>query len=420
VFAQVPLSDVDPDVWEAIRAENRRQECHIELSASENYASPAVLEAQGCVMTNKYAEGYPGKRYYGGCDFVDQIELLAIERAKRLFGADYANVQPHSGSQANAAVYLALLEPNDVILGMNSTQGGHTTHGSPLNFSGRIYRCVHYGVRADNSLVDYDEVFAQAQAHKPKILVAGFSAYSRELDWAKFREIADSIGAYLMVDMAHVAGLVAAGIYPNPVPHADVVTSTTHKTLAGPRGGMILARSNSEIQRKLNSALFPGTQGGPLMHVIAAKAVCFKEAASKEFQDYQVGVVANARAMAQCFSDRGYNVISGGTDIHMFLVKLSDTDYPTELTYESLTRAHISINKIRSQADSRSPAVPNRLRIGSAAVTRRGFSKQECSFVANWICDILDDPTNDELVASVGKKVLELCRKYPVYSERSS
>ena len=417
MFSQEKLRDFDPRVWETIQAENHRQENHIELTASENYASPAVLEAQGCRMTNKYAEGYPNKRYYGGCDFVDQVEVLAIERAKRLFGADYANVQPHSGSQANASVYLALLEPGDVILGMGSSQGGHLTHGSPMSFSGQIYRAVHYGVRSDTGLVDYDDVFSKAQEHKPKIVVAGFSAYSRTLDWGKFREIADSIGAYLMVDMAHVAGLVAAGVYPNPVPYADVVTSTTHKTLAGPRGGLILARENPEIEKKLNSALFPGTQGGPLMHVVAAKAVCLKEAATSEFREYQQQVVENSRTMAQCFMDRGYRVNSGGTDIHMFLVSLQDTDVSGASAYEALKRAYISVNKITARADPRSPAASSRLRIGSAAVTRRGFRKQECTILAQWMCDILDDVTNDETITSVGLRVLELCKRFPVYSQ---
>ncbi len=416
MFCQKKLRDLDPDVWEAITAEDRRQENHIELSASENYVSPAVLEAQGCGMTNKYAEGYPGKRYYGGCDFVDQVELLAINRAKRLFSADYANVQPHSGSQANASVYLALIEPEDLILGMSSTQGGHPTHGSPDSFSGRIYNSAHYGVKQHDGLVDYDDAFEKAQEHKPKIVVAGFSAYSRTLDWAKFRAIADSVGAYLMVDMAHVAGLVAAGVYPNPIPYADVVTTTTHKTLAGPRGGLILARANTEVEMKLNSALFPGTQGGPLMHVIAAKAVCLKEADTPEFRAYQSVVVENARAMARKFMDRGYTVISGGTDIHMFLVNLGDNDVPGEIAYGALSRAHISVNKISGRRNPRSPRVPNRLRIGSAAVTRRGFGVQECSTLADWMCDILDDVANEDKIASIGRSVLELCKKFTIYA----
>lgn len=418
VFTPEKLSDSDPDVWAAIVAENQRQEEYIELSASENYASPAVLEAQGCGMTNKYAEGYPSKRYYGGCDFVDQIEVLAMERAKRLFGADYANVQPHSGSQANAAVYFALIEPNDVILGLSPAQGGHLTHGAPVSFSGRIYRAAHYGVRSENGLVNYDDVFARAEECQPKLLVAGFSAYSRKLDWSIFREIADSIGAYLMVDMAHVAGLVAAGVYPNPIPYADVVTTTTHKTLAGPRGGMMLARANPKVEKKLNSALFPGIQGGPLMHVIAAKAVCFKEAATSEFRQYQLQVVENAQTMAQGFIDRGYHVVSDGTDIHMFLVNLMETDTPGEAAFKALSRAHISVNKISGRADPRSPAVPSRLRIGSAAVTRRGFGKKECILLTNWMCDILDDVTNEVVIASVETNVLQLCAKFPISSPR--
>lgn len=420
MFAQEKLRDIDPDVWGAIIAENRRQERFIELSASETYASPAVLEAQGCRMTNKYVEGYPSDRYDDGCDHVDRVEVLAVERAKRLFGADYANVQPHSGSQANASVYLALIEPKDVILGMNSSQGGHLTHGSPASFSGQIYRAVHYGVKSDTGLVDYDAAYETAQKHRPRIVVAGFSAYSRRLDWAKFREIADSVGAYFMVDMAHVAGLVAAGVYPNPIPHADVVTATTHKTLAGPRGGLILARANPTVEKKLNFALFPGTQGEPLKHVIAAKAVCFKEAATPEYRQYLVQVVENAQTMAQGFVDRGYKVVSGGTDIHMFLVNLITTVVPGDIAYEALSRANISVNKMTAQADPRSPAVPNRLRIGTAAVTRRGLGKQDCSLLATWICDILDDVTNDELIASVGMNVLQLCDNYPVYSPRLS
>ena len=416
VLSQKKLRDLDPEVWTSIIAEDRRQERHIELSASENYVSPAVLEAQGCTMTNKYAEGYPHKRYYGGCDFVDQIEVLAVERAKHLFGADYVNVQPHSGSQANASVYLALIEPHDLILGMSSSQGGHVTHGSPVSFAGRIYDAVHYGVKAEDGLVDYDEVFQKAQEHNPKIVVAGFSAYSRELDWAKFREIADSVGAYLMVDMSHVAGLVAAGVYPNPIPHADVVTTTTHKTMAGPRGGLILARENPEVVKRLNSALFPGTQGGPLMHIIAAKAVSFKEAATPEFRDYQIRVVENDRTMASTFSDRGFKVVSGGTDNHMFLVDLTDKEVTGAIAYRMLSRANISVNKISDRVTFGTQVVPSRLRIGTAAATRRGFGRVECSILTDWVCDILDDPTNDTIVASLGMKVLELCEKFPIYS----
>ena len=415
MFNPLTLRDLDPDVWSAIKAEDRRQEEHIELIASENYVSPAVLEAQGCGMTNKYAEGYPGKRYYGGCDFVDEVEILAIERAKKLFGADYVNVQPHSGSQANASAYLALIQPNDVVLGMSLSEGGHLTHGSPVNFSGRIYRAVQYGVRSDNGLVDYDSIYALAQEHRPKLVVAGFSAYSRKLDWAKFREIADSVGAYLLVDMAHVAGLVAVDVYPNPIPHADVVTTTTHKTLAGPRGGLILARSNPDIEKKLNSALFPGTQGGPLMHIIAAKAVCFKEAATPEFRDYQIQVVENARTMAQGFVDRGYKVVSGGTDNHLFLLDLIDKDITGKAADAALNRANITVNKNTVPGDPRSPFVTSGLRIGSAAATRRGFGPAECSTLVRWMCDILDDIANDNMVTSVKIKVRELCEKHPVY-----
>lgn len=417
MFIQQKLRDLDPDVWASITAEDRRQEEHIELIASENYVSPAVLEAQGCGMTNKYAEGYPGKRYYGGCDFVDEVEVLAIERAKRLFGADYVNVQPHSGSQANASAYLALIQPKEMVLGMSLSEGGHLTHGSPVNFSGRIYRSAQYGVRSDDGLVDYDNVHALAQEHQPKLVVAGFSAYSRTLDWAKFREIADSVGAYLMVDMAHVAGLVAAGVYPNPIPYADVVTTTTHKTLAGPRGGLILARANSDIEKKLNSALFPGTQGGPLMHVIAAKAVCFKEAATPEFREYQMRVVDNARTMAKGFVDRGYKVVSGGTDNHLFLLDLKGTAITGKAADAALNRANITVNKNTVPGDPRSPFVTSGLRIGTAAATRRGFGREECATLTQWMCDVLDDITNDNMVASVRIKVRELCENHPVYSQ---
>lgn len=416
MFNQQKLRDLDPEIWSSIVAEDRRQEEHIELIASENYVSPAVLEAQGCSMTNKYAEGYPSKRYYGGCDYVDQVEVIAIERAKQLFGADYVNVQPHSGSQANASAYLALIEPHDVVLGMSLSEGGHLTHGSPVNFSGRIYNAVQYGVRSEDGLVDYGNVYALAQKHRPKLIIAGFSAYSRKLDWNKFREIADSVGAYLLVDMAHIAGLVAAGIYPNPIKHADVVTTTTHKTLAGPRGGLILARANSEIEKKLNSALFPGMQGGPLMHIIAAKAVCFKEAAASAFRQYQVRVVANARTMADGFAKRGYKVVSGGTDNHLFLLDLIDKDITGKAADEALNRANITVNKNTVPGDPRSPFVTSGLRIGSAAVTRRGFGADECSLLTTWMCDILDDIANDNMVTSVQIKVRELCERFPVYA----
>ncbi|MEM6708170.1 MAG: serine hydroxymethyltransferase [Pseudomonadota bacterium] len=411
------IAAFDPEVAAAIAAEEQRQEDHIELIASENYASPRVLEAQGGVMTNKYAEGYPGKRYYGGCEFVDQVEVLAIERVKQLFGADYANVQPHSGSQANAAVFLALLNAGDTILGMSLADGGHLTHGAAVNFSGKTYNAVQYGIDPDTGLVDYDRVRALAEEHRPKLIVAGFSAYSRVLDWARFREIADAVGAYLLVDMAHIAGLVAAGVYPNPVPHADVVTSTTHKTLCGPRGGIILARENPEVAKKLNSALFPGLQGGPLMHVIAAKAVCFKEALAPDFAAYQRQVVANARAMAKGFQARGFNIVSGGTDNHLMLLDLIDKEITGKAADAALGRANITVNKNAVPNDPRSPFVTSGLRIGSPAVTRRGFQEAECETLTGWMCDVLDDIENDNMVLSVRQKVVELCRQFPVYRQ---
>lgn len=406
----------DDEVWNAIAAENRRQEEHIELIASENYASPRILEAHASTMTNKYAEGYPGRRYYGGCENVDRVEELAIERAKKLFSADYANVQPHSGSQANAAAYMALMKPGETLLGMSLSDGGHLTHGSPVNFSAKLYKAVHYGVDSNSGLIDYDDVAKIAEQHKPKLIVAGFSAYSRRLDWRKFREIADSVDAYLLVDMAHVAGLVAAGIYPNPVPHADVTTSTTHKTLGGPRGGIILSRANSEIEKKLNSALFPGSQGGPLMHVIAAKAVCFKEAETLEFAEYQKQVCANARTMASSFQDRGYKVVSGGTDNHLFLIDLVDKGITGKAADEALGRAYITVNRNTVPNDPRSPFVTSGLRIGTPAVTRRGFKEQECVTLTNWMCDILDDIKNDNMIGSVKRRVIDLCTQFPVYS----
>ncbi|MXX95277.1 MAG: serine hydroxymethyltransferase [Gammaproteobacteria bacterium] len=416
VFPNLSLQSFDPLVWSAIEAEKRRQEEHVELIASENYVSPAVLEAQGSVMTNKYAEGYPAKRYYGGCEHVDEVEQLAIDRAKQLFAADYANVQPHSGSQANASAYLALLQPNDVVLGMSLSEGGHLTHGSPVNFSGRLYRAVQYGVSLEDGLVDYDELRRIAEEHRPRLIIGGFSAYSRKLDWQKFREIADEVDAYLLVDMAHVAGLVAAGLYPNPVPFADVVTTTTHKTLAGPRGGLILARENLEIEKKLNSALFPGTQGGPLMHVIAAKAVCFKEALSSEFREYQEHIVDNARSMSDVFLERGYKVVSGGTDNHLVLVDLIAREITGKDADAALSRANITVNKNTVPGDPRSPFVTSGLRIGSPAVTRRGFRTEECTALSHWMCDILDDIENDNMIGSVKLKVRELCQKFPVYS----
>ena len=410
------LRAFDPEIANAIALEDSRQEEHIELIASENYASPLVRQAQGSSLTNKYAEGYPHKRYYGGCEYVDQAEVLAIERVKALFGADYANVQPHSGSQANAAVYLALLEAGDTVLGMSLDHGGHLTHGAKVNFSGRLYNAVQYGLNADTGEVDYDEVARLAHEHRPKMIVAGFSAYSRRMDWARFRAIADEVGAYLLVDMAHVAGLIAADLYPSPVAIADVTTSTTHKTLRGPRGGVILARANPEVEKKLNSALFPGSQGGPLMHVIAAKAVCFKEAATEEFRQYQERVLANARTMANGFIDRGYRVVSGGTDNHLFLIDLIDKGITGKAADAALGRANITVNKNAVPNDPRSPFVTSGLRIGSPAATRRGFGEAEFRTLTAWMCDILDDIGNDNMIASIRLKVLELCRAFPVYA----
>src|SRR5512147_109270 len=392
------IAGFDDAVWTAIQGEERRQEEHVELIASENYVSPRVLEAQGSVLTNKYAEGYPGKRYYGGCDYVDEVERLAIDRAKELFGADYANVQPHSGSQANAAVYMALLEPGDTILGMSLAHGGHLTHGAKVNFSGKLFRAVQYGIRPDTGEIDYDALAAQALAEKPKIVIAGFSAYSRVLDFKRFREIADSVGAYLMVDMAHVAGLVAAGVYPNPLPFADVVTTTTHKTLRGPRGGMILARANDAITKKLNSLVFPGTQGGPLMHVIAAKAVALLEALQPEFKDYQKQVVANARAAAARLQKRGYKIVSGGTDNHLFLLDLSDKEITGKDADAALGKAHITVNKNAVPNDPRPPMVTSGIRIGTPAGTTRGFKEREFEQVADWIADVLDANGSDAAI----------------------
>ncbi len=409
------IAGFDDEMAEAIKAETLRQEQHIELIASENYASPRVMQAQGGVLTNKYAEGYPHKRYYGGCEYVDQVEVLAIERAKALFGADYANVQPHSGSQANAAVYLGLLEGGDTVLGMSLADGGHLTHGAGVNFSGKLYNAVQYGINNETGAVDYDDVARLAQKHQPKMILAGFSAYSRVLDWQRFRDIADSVGAYLLVDMAHIAGLVAAGEYPNPVPYADVVTSTTHKTLGGPRGGIILARANPEVEKKLNSALFPGSQGGPLMHVIAAKAICFKEAMQEEFKAYQAQTLANARTIAAGLMARGYSVVSGGTDNHLLLLDLVDKDITGKAADAALGRANITVNKNAVPNDPRSPFVTSGVRIGSPAVTRRGFKEAECKMMTDWICDVLDDIENEAVIASVQEKVLALCAKFPVY-----
>ena len=405
----------DPEIADAIALEDSRQEEHIELIASENYASPLVRQAQGSSLTNKYAEGYPHKRYYGGCEYVDQAEVLAIERVKALFRADYANVQPHSGSQANAAVYLALLEAGDTVLGMSLAHGGHLTHGAKVNFSGRLYNAVQYGLHPDTGEVDYDEVARLAHEHRPKMIVAGFSAYSRRMDWARFRAIADEVGAYLLVDMAHVAGLVAAGLYPSPVAIADVTTSTTHKTLRGPRGGVILARANPEVEKKLNSALFPGSQGGPLMHVIAAKAVCFKEALTQEFRDYQAQVLANARAMAEGFIERDHKVVSGGTDNHLFLLDLIETGITGKAADAALGRANITVNKNAVPGDPRSPFVTSGLRIGTPAVTTRGFKEAECAELTHWMCDLLSDINDDAKIAAVKEKVVALCRAFPVY-----
>jgi glycine hydroxymethyltransferase len=409
------IAGYDDALAEAIAAEERRQEDHVELIASENYASPRVLEAQGTVLTNKYAEGYPGKRYYGGCEYVDIAEKLAIERVKQLFDADYANVQPHSGSQANAAVYLALLNPGDTILGMSLAHGGHLTHGAKVNFSGKIFNAVQYGIDPATGLIDYDEVQRLAEEHKPRMLVGGFSAYSQVVDWARMAQIAKSVGAYFFVDMAHVAGLVAAGVYPNPVPHADIVTSTTHKTLRGPRGGIILARANEEIEKKLQSMVFPGTQGGPLMHVIAAKAVAFKEALEPEFKTYQQQVVKNAKAMAATLIARGYRIVSGGTENHLMLIDLIGRDVTGKDAEAALGKAHITVNKNAVPNDPRSPFVTSGLRIGTPAVTTRGYDEKECADLANWICDVLDAPNDDSVLARVRDAVTTQCKRLPVY-----
>ncbi len=408
------LARYDAELFAAMEQEAQRQEEHIELIASENYTSPAVMEAQGSVLTNKYAEGYPGKRYYGGCEYVDVVEQLAIDRAKELFGADYANVQPHSGSQANSAVYMALLNAGDTVLGMSLAHGGHLTHGASVSFSGKIYNAVQYGIN-DQGLIDYDEVELLAVEHKPKIIVAGFSAYSKTLDFPRFRAIADKVGALLFVDMAHVAGLVAAGLYPNPIPFADVVTTTTHKTLRGPRGGLILAKANEEIEKKLNSAVFPGAQGGPLMHVIAAKAVCFKEAMEPSFKAYQQQVIDNAQAMAEVFVERGYEVVSGGTDNHLFLLSLIKQGLTGKEADAALGRAGITVNKNAVPNDPQSPFVTSGIRIGTPAVTTRGFKVAQCQALAGWICDILDHLGDADVEAQVAKQVAALCADYPVY-----
>ncbi|EPN7126383.1 serine hydroxymethyltransferase [Escherichia coli] len=413
---EMNIADYDAELWQAMEQEKVRQEEHIELIASENYTSPRVMQAQGSQLTNKYAEGYPGKRYYGGCEYVDIVEQLAIDRAKELFGADYANVQPHSGSQANFAVYTALLEPGDTVLGMNLAHGGHLTHGSPVNFSGKLYNIVPYGIDATGH-IDYADLEKQAKEHKPKMIIGGFSAYSGVVDWAKMREIADSIGAYLFVDMAHVAGLVAAGVYPNPVPHAHVVTTTTHKTLAGPRGGLILAKGGSEeLYKKLNSAVFPGGQGGPLMHVIAGKAVALKEAMEPEFKTYQQQVAKNAKAMVEVFLERGYKVVSGGTDNHLFLVDLVDKTLTGKEADAALGRANITVNKNSVPNDPKSPFVTSGIRVGTPAITRRGFKEAEAKELAGWMCDVLDSINDEAVIERIKGKVLDICARYPVYA----
>ncbi|EFD4987692.1 TPA: serine hydroxymethyltransferase [Escherichia coli] len=413
---EMNIADYDAELWQAMEQEKVRQEEHIELIASENYTSPRVMQAQGSQLTNKYAEGYPGKRYYGGCEYVDIVEQLAIDRAKELFGADYANVQPHSGSQANFAVYTALLEPGDTVLGMNLAHGGHLTHGSPVNFSGKLYNIVPYGIDATGH-IDYADLEKQAKEHKPKMVIGGFSAYSGVVDWAKMREIADSIGAYLFVDMAHVAGLVAAGVYPNPVPHAHVVTTTTHKTLAGPRGGLILAKGGSEeLYKKLNSAVFPGGQGGPLMHVIAGKAVALKEAMEPEFKTYQQQVAKNAKAMVEVFLERGYKVVSGGTDNHLFLVDLVDKNLTGKEADAALGRANITVNKNSVPNDPKSPFVTSGIRVGTPAITRRGFKEAEAKELAGWMCDVLDSINDEAVIERIKGKVLDICARYPVYA----
>ncbi|MGB1236978.1 MAG: serine hydroxymethyltransferase [Pseudomonadales bacterium] len=409
------IQDYDQDLWAAMQAEEARQEEHIELIASENYTSPRVMQAQGSGLTNKYAEGYPGKRYYGGCEHVDVVEQLAIDRAKELFSANYANVQPHSGSQANAAVYMALCKPGDTILGMSLAHGGHLTHGATVSFSGRIYNAVQYGLHPETGEIDYADVERLAQEHKPKMIVAGFSAYSQVVDWQRFRDIADKVGAYLFVDMAHVAGLVAAGVYPSPVPFADVVTTTTHKTLGGPRGGLILGNPSEELQKKLDFAVFPESQGGPLMHIIAAKAVCFKEALEPGYAEYQKQVVLNAKKMAEVFIERGINIVSGGTENHLFLVDLIGKDYSGKDADAALGRANITVNKNSVPNDPRSPFVTSGLRIGSPAITRRGFKEAEAAQLTHWVCDVLDNMGDASVEERVKQQVIELCKGLPVY-----
>lgn len=411
------IENFDPELAEAIAQEEQRQEDHIELIASENYVSPRVMQAQGSVLTNKYAEGYPHKRYYGGCEFVDIAEELAIERLKKLFGADYANVQPHSGSQANTAVYFALLSPGDTILGLNLSEGGHLTHGSKVNFSGKLYNAVMYGLDHKTGRIDYDAAEKLAKEHKPKMIMTGFSAYSRFIDWQRFRKIADSVGAYLVADIAHVAGLIAVGLYPSPIQIADVCTSTTHKTLRGPRGGLILAKANPDIEKKLNSAVFPGNQGGPLMHVIAAKAVAFKEALQPEFKTYQAQIIKNAKAMAEIIMQRGYNIVSGGTDNHLFLIDLINKNITGKDAEAALGDANITVNKNTVPGEPRSPFVTSGLRLGTPAVTTRGFTENESKKLAGWICDILDDITDLATIEKVKQKAMALCAEHPVYKK---
>ncbi|WP_179998408.1 serine hydroxymethyltransferase [Acinetobacter sp. YH12239] len=417
MFANISIADFDPELAQAITSEDARQEAHIELIASENYCSPAVMEAQGSKLTNKYAEGYPGKRYYGGCEYVDVIEQLAIDRAKELFGADYANVQPHAGSQANSAVYLALLNPGDTVLGMSLAHGGHLTHGAKVSFSGKTYNAIQYGLNPETGEIDYEEVERLAVEHKPRMIVAGFSAYSQIVDWQRFREIADKVGAYLFVDMAHVAGLVAAGVYPSPVQIADVTTTTTHKTLRGPRSGLILAKANDEIEKKLQSAVFPGNQGGPLVHAVAAKAICFKEAMAPEYKAYQQQVVKNAQAMAEVLIERGYDVVSGGTKNHLFLLSLIKQDITGKDADAWLGAAHITVNKNSVPNDPRSPFVTSGIRIGTPAVTTRGFGEAEVRELAGWIADILDSKGDEAVLNSVKAKVETVCAKFPVYAK---
>lgn len=417
MFENVSLHQFDPDLAQAMDSETARQESHIELIASENYCSPAVMQAQGSDLTNKYAEGYPEKRYYGGCEFVDVIEQIAIDRAKQLFGADYANVQPHSGSNANNAVFLALLNAGDTVLGMSLADGGHLTHGAHVNFSGINYHAVQYGIDKTTGQIDYDEVARLAQEHKPKMVIAGFSAYSQVIDWQKFRDIADSVGAYLLVDMAHVAGLVAAGLYPNPVQIADVTTTTTHKTLRGPRSGLILAKANADIEKKLQSAVFPGSQGGPLMHAIAGKAVCFKEALSDDFRSYQQQVVKNAKAMAQVIQSRGYDIVSGGTENHLMLISLIKQEMTGKEADKWLGDAYITVNKNAVPNDPKSPFVTSGIRIGTPAVTTRGFREAQVEDLAGWICDVLDSRGDEKVIADIREKVKAICTQFPVYEK---